>query len=153
MRFAGRIVNGRLRVLPAPIGATAPDFALPLTLQGAALNLGLYQSRFHFTPGETDATAGNLGGYMRQTEFVGALAAHPALSQFRDAAGPLIQGFIDLATGAPTASCAAPQGGIGVGLGFSATRAVILSTTVSSVPVGVCGATAPDAGAARPDGA
>ncbi|TAK31992.1 MAG: hypothetical protein EPO40_03655 [Myxococcaceae bacterium] len=153
VRFAGRIVNGRLRVLSAPIAATAPDFVLPLSLQGAALNLSLYQSRFHFTPGETDATAGNLGGYMRQTEFIDALTAHPALSQFRDAAGPLIQGFVDVATGTPTASCVAPQGGIGVGLGFSATRAVILSTTVPSVPVGVCGATAPDAGAARLDGA
>ena len=147
VQFAGRIVNGRLRVTPPPVGATAPDLVLPVSLLGTALRLGLYQSRLHFTPGETDATLGNLGGYMRQGEFIDAITAHPSLSAFRDAAGPLIQGFVDVATGAPTASCAAPQGGIGVGLGFSATRAVILSTTVSTVPVGVCGSATPDAGA------
>ncbi len=71
--------------------------------------------------------------------------------QFRDAAGPLIQGFVDIATGTPSASCDAPQGGIGVGLGFTTKVATIATTTVATAPSGVCGgaSTGSDAGVPR----
>ena len=58
---------------------------------------------------------------------------------FRDAAGPLIQGFVDIATGTPTASCDSPLGGIGVGLGFATKIAQIAPATVATAPSGVCG--------------
>ena len=139
LQFDGQIVNGRLRVNPPAANAAAPNFSLPLPLMGQNLQLDLYQTQLRVTPGATDGTNGNLGGYLRQTDLITALTTIPALMQFRDAAGPLIQGFVDIATGTPTASCDAPQGGIGVGLGFATKIATILPTTVAAAPSGVCG--------------
>lgn len=148
LQFEGSIVNGRLRVNPPAANATMPNFSLPLPLMGQNLQLDLYQTQLRVTPGATDGTNGNLGGYLRQTDLITALTTIPALMQFRDAAGPLIQGFVDIATGTPTASCDAPQGGIGVGLGFATKIATILPTTVAAAPSGVCGGagTGSDAG-------
>lgn len=139
LQFDGQIVNGRLRVNPPAANASMPNFSLPLPLMGQNLQLDLYQTQLRVTPGATDGTNGNLGGYLRQTDLITALTTIPALMQFRDAAGPLIQGFVDIATGTPTASCDAPQGGIGVGLGFATKIATILPTTVAAAPSGVCG--------------
>ena len=138
LQFTGRIVNGRLQVNPPAAGATAPNFSLPLPLMGQMLQLDLFQTQLRVTPGATDGTNGNLGGYLRQTDLITALTTIPALMQFRDAAGPLIQGFVDIATGTP-ASCDSPQGGIGGGLGFATKIATILPTTVATAPSGVCG--------------
>jgi hypothetical protein len=150
LQFQGSIVNGRLRVNPPAANPTMPNFSIPLSLMGMTLNLNLFQTQLRVTPGETDGLNGNLGGYLRQTDLIDALTTIPALMQFRDAAGPLIQGFVDVATGTPTASCDAPQGGIGVGLGFTTKRAQILPTTVSAAPSGVCGGSSgSDAGAPR----
>gem|GEM_PF-1395064 len=148
VQFSGSIVNGRLRVTPADAIATAPSFLLPLPIMGSTFGLRLYRTRFRFTMGETDGAAGNLGGYAAQTELVSDLTSIPGLMQFRDAAGPLIQGFVDVATGEPVASCASPRGAIGIGVGFSAVRAVIAPMAVSGGVPGMCGATpATDAGA------
>jgi len=151
LKFQGSIVNGRLRVNPPAANPTMPNFSIPLSLQGMTLNLNLFQTQLRVTPGETDGINGNLGGYLRQNDLIDALTTIPALMQFRDAAGPLIQGFVDIATGTPTASCDAPQGGIGVGLGFTTKRATILPTTLATAPTGVCGGatTGSDAGVPR----
>jgi len=153
LKFQGSIVNGRLRVNPPAANPTMPNFSLPLSLMGTTLNLNLFQTQLRVTPGETDGLSGNLGGYLRQTDLIDALTTIPALAAFRDAAGPLIQGFVDIATGTPTSSCDAPQGGIGVGLGFTTKRAQILPTTVATAPMGVCGggggSTGSDAGVPR----
>ncbi len=148
VQFSGSIVNGRLRVTPTDASAAAPNFLLPLPVMGDTIDLPMYRTRFRFTMGETDGTSGNLGGYASQTDLVEALITIPALRQFRDAVGPLIQGFVDVATGEPVASCASPHGGIGIGIGFSAVRAVVAPMAVSGGVPGMCGAPpATDAGA------
>ena len=152
LQFTGSIVNGRLRVNPPAANATMPNFSLPLPLMGQMLQLDLFQTQLRVTPTATEGTNGNLGGFLRQTDLITALTTIPALMQFRDAAGPLIQGFVDIATGTPTASCDSPQGGIGVGLGFATKIATILPTTVATAPTGVCGgasSTGSDAGVPR----
>jgi hypothetical protein len=156
LQFDGSIVNGRLRVNPPAANPSAPNFSIPLAIMGMNLQLNLFQTQLRVTLGATDGTAGNLGGYLRQGDLIDALTTIPALMQFRDAAGPLIQGFVDIATaaalgdaGAPaTAACDAPQGGIGVGLGFTTKSANIAATTVATPPSGVCGGagTGSDAG-------
>jgi hypothetical protein len=138
LQFEGSIVNGRLRVNPPAPNPTSPNFAIPLAIMGMNLQLNLFSTQLRVTLGATDGTAGNLGGYLRQGDLIDALTTIPALMQFRDAAGPLIQGFVDIATGTPP-SCDAPQGGIGVGLGFSTKIATVSPTTVSAAPSGVCG--------------
>ncbi|MBP6833700.1 MAG: hypothetical protein KA978_23140 [Deltaproteobacteria bacterium] len=159
LQFDGSIVNGRLRVNPPAANPSAPNFSIPLSLQGMTLNLNLFQTQLRVTLGATDGTAGNLGGYLRQGDLIDALTSIPALMQYREAAAPLIQGFVDIATaaalgdaGAPaTVTCDAPQGGIGVGLGFTTKVATIATTTVATAPSGVCGgaSTGSDAGVPR----
>jgi hypothetical protein len=147
LQFDGSIVNGRLRVNPPAANPSQPNFSIPLSLQGMTLTLNLFQTQLRVTLGATEGMNGNLGGYLRQGDLIDALTTIPALMQFRDAAGPLIQGFVDISTqaaigdaGAPAASsCESPQGGIGVGLGFTTKIATIAATTVAAAPSGVCG--------------
>jgi hypothetical protein len=133
LRFTGSIVRGRLRVA-APATSALP-FALGF---GGTSQVRAPQLRMSLT--ETAGTSGNLGGYIRQTELVETLVATPALTQFRDALGPLIQGFVDVATPGDDGglSCDSPEGGIGIGVGFEAVRATILATTSGPMP-GMCG--------------
>jgi hypothetical protein len=136
LRFGGSIVRGRLRV-------TAPaTSALPFALGfGGTSQLRAFQLRVSLT--ETDGTRGNLGGHVDQTELLETFVSLPRLGALRDAVGPLIQGFVDLAT--PNAdgarSCESPQGGIGIGVGFEAVRARITATTSGPVD-GMCGSDA-----------
>lgn len=139
LRFSGSIVNGRLVVAPpAASGANTPNFSIPLTVQDMTLNLDLFQTQLRFTLGATEGTNGNLGGYLKQTTLINALTTIPALMQFRDAAAPLIQGFVDIATGTPV-SCDNPEGGIGVGLGFTTRSAMITPMGASAGTAGNCG--------------
>ncbi len=136
LRFGGSIVRGRLRVA-APATSALP-FALGI---GGTSRLRAFQLRVSLT--ETDGTRGNLGGHVDQTELIETFLALPRLAAFRDAAGPLIQGFVDIATPNTdgTRSCDSPQGGIGIGAGFEAVRARITATTSSPVD-GMCGSDA-----------
>ncbi|MDB4929124.1 MAG: hypothetical protein JWM10_1608 [Myxococcaceae bacterium] len=143
-QYPASIVNGRLRVDASGSGDATPTFAIrpPASLSlgstGISYEVSFYRTQLRLSLGETGGTSGNLGGFMRQGDVIDALVTIPALMQFRDAAGPLIQGFVDVATGTP-AACDAPQGGIGVGFGFSTLRAIIDPTTVTGAPPGVCG--------------
>lgn len=132
LRFHGSIVHGRLR------GVGPAASALPIALGfGGTSQLRAFQLRVALT--ETGGTQGNLGGSIEPTELLEA----PAWSAFRDAAGALVQGFVDLAT--PTTngalSCDLPQGGISIGVGFEAVRARITATASRSVD-GMCGSDA-----------
>jgi len=150
LRFTGSIVNGRLRVAPpAASGANTPNFSIPLSLMGMTLNLDLFQTQLRFNL--ADGSMGNLGGYLKQTTLITALTTIPALMQFRDAAAPLIQGFVDIATGTPV-SCDNPEGGIGVGLGFTTRPITLTAMGAAAGTAGNCGVGAPsgsDAGAPR----
>ncbi len=151
LRFSGSIVNGRLRVAPPPAsGANSPNFSIPLSIMDMTLNLDLFQTQLRFNL--TDGSQGNLGGYLKQTTLITALTTIPALMQFRDAAAPLIQGFVDIATGTPTASCDNPEGGIGVGLGFTTRPAMLTPMGAAAGTAGNCGVSGSsggDAGAPR----
>lgn len=153
--FNGRIDHGRV-IINSVRNQERPNFPLSIfdfSLMGMPINLPLYNAQFRFNPGETEATGGNLGGYIRQTDFITALTTIPALVKFRDAAVPLIQGFVDIPTGYPSASADAPNGGIGIGMGFSMKIAQLTQVTTDVAPYGVCGASIhninTDAGFAR----
>lgn len=150
LQFTGSIVNGRLRVAPPPAsGANTPNFSIPLSIMDMTLNLDLFQTQLRFDLRATEGTNGNLGGYLKQTTLITALTTIPALMQFRDAAAPLIQGFVDIATGTP-ASCDNPEGGIGVGLGFTARSATLSPMGAAAGTPGNCGVSGGgDAGAPR----
>ncbi len=139
LQFDGVIVNGRLRVTP-PATAAAPGVRIPLAIMGSTVDLPLRRTQLRLTLDETAGTLGNLGGYTPQTEFFEAFVALPALMQFRESLVPLIQGFVDVATGTTPLRCEHPDGAVGLGIGFSAVRAVVASMTVTSPPRGMCGA-------------
>ncbi len=149
LTFEGSIVNGRLIVAPTAASATMPNFSIPLPIQGVMLNLDLYRTQLRVTMNSADmGTNGNLGGYVQQTTLLNALTMVPALMPFRDAAAPLIEGFVDVATniGGSGASCMNPEGGIGMGLGFTTVRAVIAPMSTATRPATACGAPAGDGG-------
>lgn len=137
LQFSAVIVNGRLRV--APTAGSAPALRLAATLMGADLPIDIRGARFRFTLDEVDVVGGNLGGYTTAADLLDSLGRVPALRDFRDAAGPLVQGFVDVATDGSAATCEGPDGRIGVGLRFDAARATIAPTTVSEAPPGSCG--------------
>jgi hypothetical protein len=142
VRFDGSIVNGRLIVTPNTTTSRIENFSVSAVVPSSEmLGVTLFDTRLRFNLRETEGTAGNLGGYFLQTEYLNVLTSIPALAQFRDAAGPLIQGFVDIATAGAgtTLSCDSPQGGIGIGLGFTARRATISPVTVNARPAGACG--------------
>jgi hypothetical protein len=138
LTFFGSIVDGRLRVNPAA-GDAAPRFRLAIPIANALTTFDLRETRLRVTLGEAEATSGNLGGYVPQDELFDALDPLLPHMMHVDALRPLIQGFTDVATGTSTPSCVHPSGGIGMGLGFTAVRAVVAPTTVSGPVSGVCG--------------
>jgi hypothetical protein len=145
-RYPASIVNGRLRIDASAAGDATSTFAiqppaLPLFGPGATAfpAFSFFRTQLRVGLAETASTDGNLGGFMRQGDLVDALTTVPALMQFRDAAGPLVQGFVDVATGAAPARCDAPQGGIGVGFGFHTLRATIAPAPVTGPSAGTCG--------------
>lgn len=149
LQFDGRITNGRLIISPSAASATQPNFSIPLPIQGVMLSLDLYKTQLRVTMNDADrGTNGNLGGYVRQTVLLDALTMVPALMPFRDAAAPLIEGFVDVATNYTNmgASCTNPEGGIGMGLGFTTVRAVIAPTSTATRPATACGAPSGDGG-------
>jgi hypothetical protein len=133
-QFAGRIVHGRLDII-AGADAVLP---LPIPLTGAPTAFEARGPRLRLTLGEVEATDGNLGGSVRPDELADALVEQ-LITPLPGAARPLFRGFVDVATGAPTAACESPAGAVGVGLGFRALRAVIAPTTVAAPPAGACG--------------
>lgn len=141
-QYAGSIVHGRLRVNAATSSAASPTFRIAVPAVGVvgspSFVVSLYQTALRVDLSSMGGANGNMGGYLRQTDVISALTTIPALMAFRDAAGPLIQGFVDIATGAGT-SCESPSGGIGVGLGFTALPAVIAPATVSGAVPRTCG--------------
>lgn len=150
LRFDGSIVNGRLIITPTAASSSMPNFSIPLPIQGVMLNLDLYRTQLRVTMGDADrGTNGNLGGFVLQTTLLNALTMVPALMPFRDAAAPLIEGFVDVATntGGSGASCMNPEGGIGMGLGFTTVRANISPMSTATRPATACGAPAGDGGA------
>jgi hypothetical protein len=138
-RFNGRIVAGRL--ITAPTGSTAaPDFGIDLPLGTAVAPLSLYRTQLRFDLTMDRANRGNLGGSAPLREVVDAIV--PALPSGISPAivTTVVQSFVDIQdpAGSPT-GCRAPNGSIGMGLGFAGVRATIVPMTVRGPQPGRCG--------------
>ena len=133
-RFAGSIVNGRLRLTPSSAGNM---FTLPLpAIMGVSLSLNLYNTSIRVSVTDTAGTNGNLGGYVLRSDLLNALAGIPQAAMYRTVIEGLISGLVDVQT---MMSCDAPNGGIGMGLGFTLTKATIQAAPVTGAQSGMCG--------------
>ncbi len=141
LRMTGSVVRGRLRLRLAEGSGTGEfpvpgigDDVLTMPMRGVVLRVGL-------TP-EGIAGDGNLGGYVRRSALLelatpvpGGPRGGPDLNQF-------LTTLLDLATpiGLPVATCSAPEGAMGVGLGFGVARIRILPAPPIDRPApGHCG--------------
>lgn len=135
--FPGSIVNGRLRLSPASAGGTGNVFQLPLpSIMGVSLTLNLYNTSIRVGVTETGGTNGNLGGYVLRSDLLTALGNIPQAAMYRTIIEGLINGLVDVQT---MSSCDAPNGGIGMGLGFTLTNATIQAAPVTGGQPGMCG--------------
>jgi len=138
-RFNGRIVAGRLQTLPTGSN-TSPDFALDLPLGTLVAPLSLFRTQLRCDLTADRALRGNLGGSTPLREAVNAII--PALPGgiSPSVVNAVIQSFVDLQDppGDP-AGCRAPNGSIGLGLGFTGVRAVIAPPSVRGPQPGRCG--------------
>lgn len=154
--YSGRIVNGRLQVNTSTNLAT-PGFSIGIPVQDRVLNLNLYAVQVRVTMGATAGTNGNLGGMILLSDLVTTLQnAQGLLPAGIDPATVqgILAGFVDIATGSgnmPGAgSCTgANAGGIGAGLGFTTTSAVIAPTVAARPTSGTCGASGSSGDAGR----
>jgi hypothetical protein len=165
IQFQGRIVNGRLRVIPSAGMADRPSLSIPLPISGVqGLNLDLYNTQLRVTMNaDGSGSDGNLGGFILKRDLLTALGRVPQLMPFLAAAAPLLDGFVDVATplGAAGALCTGmgtggrEEGGIGLGLGFRTVRATIAPMVLTDRMAGTCGAggsSGGDGGTAPADG-
>lgn len=145
VRFTGHILNGRLYVDP-PASSTTPNFSIPIPLGGAAAQVSLYRTQLRFNMTPDRGANGNLGGYARLTDLVPIVQAVAPLPPV--VLGSVLTGFVDIqdpagddmGCGQRRDSSGLPaSGAVGMGMGFTAVRAVIAPTTVASRPVGACG--------------
>jgi hypothetical protein len=144
VRFTGHILNGRLYVDP-PTSAT-PNFSIPIPLGSSAAQVDLYRTQLRFDMTPDRGANGNLGGYARLTDLVPIVQAVAPLPPVL--LGSLLTGFVDvqepagddMGCGQRRDSNGLPaSGAVGMGMGFTAVRAVIAPTTVTSRPSGACG--------------
>jgi hypothetical protein len=138
-RFNGRIVAGRL--VTSPTGATAaPDFGIELPLGTVVAQLSLYRTQLRFDLSTDRATRGNLGGSAPLREVVDAIVPSLPSAISPSVVNTVVQSFVDIQdpSGDPS-GCRAPNGSIGMGMGFTGVRATIAPTTVSGPQRGRCG--------------
>ncbi len=137
--FTGRIVNGRLVVEP-PAPSSRANLMLNLSVRGMPFPLPLLQTQLRMNMTPDTGTGGNLGGYVTLRDLA------TSIHQLYPAGVPrkTVQSFhaslvdIQLPTGDPM-GCTAPNGAVGVGLGFTAVRATILPARVAGPQPGMCG--------------
>jgi hypothetical protein len=156
IQFQGRIVNGRLRVIPSSAMADRPSLSIPLPISGVqGLSLDLYNTQLRVTMNaDGSGSDGNLGGFILKRDLLTALGRVPQLMPFLAAAAPLLDGFVDVATplGGTGALCTGmgasgrEEGGIGLGLGFRTVRATIANMVLTDRMAGTCGAGSAPAG-------
>ncbi len=138
-RFNGRIVAGRL--VTSPTGATAaPDFGIELPLGTVVAPLSLYRTQLRFDLTMDRASRGNLGGSAPLREVVDAIVPSLPAGISPSIVNTVVQSFVDIQdpSGDPS-GCRAPNGSIGMGMGFTGVRATIATTTVRGPQPGRCG--------------
>lgn len=153
--YPGRIVNGRLQVTTTDL--SRPGFSIGIPVQERVLNLNLYSVSVRVTMGATAGTNGNLGGMILLSDLVTTLQnAQGLLPAGIDPATVqgILAGFVDIATtptnmpGAGTCT-GANAGGIGAGLGFTTTSAIVAPTVAARPSSGTCGASGSSGDAGR----
>lgn len=134
-RYAGVIRNGRLSLAVAP-GSVGNFFELPTPsfFREAPLGLSSFNLRVTLTP---DAGVdGNLGGRTPRANLITVFTSNPLAAMYRNVIEGLVNGLTDIQT---MNSCDAPNGAVGMGMGFSLVRAVIQPTPVFGPVPGMCG--------------
>lgn len=133
-RFDGFIHNGRFGLTQAT-GMMGNTFPLPGVLEGPA-SLTLNQFNLRATLTEDRGTDGNLGGYVLRSDVIAALLGIPGAAMYRPIVEGLINGLVDVST---MGSCDNPNGGLGMGMGVTLTRAVIQAAPIAAPAPGMCG--------------
>ncbi len=90
IQFQGRIVNGRLRVVPSAAMADRPSLSIPLPISGVqGLSLDLYNTQLRVTM-NADGTGsnGNLGGFILKRDLLTALSPRAAAHALPRRRGP-----------------------------------------------------------------
>jgi hypothetical protein len=147
--FPGAIVDGRLQVFPRTTQDPAPSLEIPFTTPEGTFNFGLYNPVLRVSFGADGALSdGNLGGFWLKRDMLSEIGSNPYswISRYLAAAAPILDGLTDIATplGGVGALCTGAgsdgreQGGIGIGLGFTAIPAVITDTVVAAPPDAGC---------------
>ncbi len=145
VRFTGHILNGRLYVDP-PASAMTPNFSIPIPLGSSAAQVNLFRTQLRFNMTPDRGADGNLGGYARLADLVPIVQAVAPLPP--TILGSVLMGFVDVQDPAGDdmgcgqrrdASGLPASGAVGMGMGFTAVRAVIAPTPVASRPAGACG--------------
>ncbi len=147
LSYTGRIVRGRLLVDP-PSDPTRAAFPLPVTIMASPLTFPLQAAQVRLSMTPDRATGGNLGGYMSLAALVAQIRPLLPAGIPPATVTTVLQSMVDvqLPAGDPM-GCFAPNGGISVGLGFSAARAALSATTVRGPMTGACGGPAVPVGA------
>ncbi len=145
--FPGAIVDGRLQVFPRATQDPAPSLEIPFTTPEGTFNFGLYNPVLRASFGADGALSdGNLGGFWLKRDMLTEVGSFPRIMPFLASLAPLFDGWVDIATplGSVGARCTGAgadgreEGGIGIGLGFTAIPAVITDTVVASPPDAGC---------------
>lgn len=138
--YEGSIANGRLRVTRPTDPSRAP-FLLRLPVMGEALQLPLLATEIRFDLLPDRGTRGNLGGYVRLESLAASFSAHLPAGIPSATVQSVFQSLVDVQdpAGSP-AGCVAPNGGVSVGFGFDAVRAILAPETVHRPQAGMCGA-------------
>lgn len=140
IRFGARILNGRL--VTALSSSDTPNFSLGLPLMGMSVPLGLIKTQLRVDLTPDRAANGNLGGYAQLAPLAAMIGTVLPAGVPVSSLQALLQSLVDVQVPQGSATgCMAPNGGISIGLGFTAVRAVIAPMAVTGPVVGNCGAT------------
>ncbi len=139
IQFSGSIVNGRLRVATPSAGSGA-NFTLNLPVMGMYLPLSLFKTQLRVDLTADRGANGNLGGYVQLAPFAAMLTALLPAGIPVSTIQTVLQSLVDVRDPAgDSMGCTAPNGGIALGYGFTAVRAVVSPSTVQGAQVGMCG--------------
>lgn len=140
IRFGARILNGRL--VTALSSSDMPNFSLGLPLMGMSVPLGLIKTQLRVDLTPDRAANGNLGGYAQLAPLAAMIGTVLPAGIPVSSLQAILQSLVDVQVPQGDAmGCTAPNGGIAIGMGFTAVRAVIAPTPVTGPVGGNCGAT------------
>lgn len=139
LSYTGRIVRGRLLVDP-PSDPTRAVFPFTMTVMASPLTFSLQAAQVRLSMTPDRATGGNLGGYTPLAAIVAQLRPLLPAGIPEATVTTVLQSLVDVQLPAgDSMGCVAPNGGVSMGLGFTASRAALSATTVRGPMTGACG--------------